>query len=395
MPGWTTFDAFLADVSQAPDDTARRRLVDALLRERPAFPWIEGSLATFLYRGEATSVALNLDTIPSDPPFVQFERIAGTDLWMLRYPFESADLLDYLLAVNDPGTPLSYDTDIAGRVAKYWRADPLNPLHVEAGGTRVSVLRMPGARPYVDWTSLRAVPRGQIAEHTLTSTHIAFTDRKVWVYTPPGYNPDTPLPLLIMQDGQWGTGPLQIPAMADALIKHNRLKPVIIALVQSASNSTEREREYVQGDRYYTFLIAELLPLIQTHYKIDMTEVGIGGVAIGAVAAAAAAVANPVVFSRLIMISTPLGKGSYQEQLRGVMKNITSAPRLPSRIFQSVGRYEGRARFVKPAQSVRSVLEDMGGIAYRYVETGSGHSLAGFRGILPEALAWAFPGAAG
>ncbi|MDZ4770352.1 MAG: alpha/beta hydrolase-fold protein [Chloroflexota bacterium] len=395
MPGWTTFDAFLADVTQAADDAARRRLVDALLKERPSFPWIEGTVVTFVYRGSADSVALNLDTIPSDPPFMPMERLAGTDLWTLRYPFESDDLLDYLIAVDDPGTPLAHESDIAGRVSKHWRPDPLNPLYVEAGETRVSVLRMPGARPFIDWTTLKAVQRGAISEHRLTSSNIAFADRKVWMYAPPGFDPTAPLPLLILQDGQWAVGPLQVPAIADALIKHRRMKPTLIVMIQSATNSTEREREYIQADRYYNFLISELLPFVQTQYNVDMTQVGIGGVAVGAVAAAAAALSNPVVFSRLLLISPPLGgKGSYQEVLRGIVRNFTGAAKLPSRVFQSVGRYETRARFIKPAQSIRSILEDTGGVAYRYVEVGSGHGLVGFRGILPEALTWGFPGGA-
>ncbi|MBL8132434.1 MAG: hypothetical protein JNL42_11300 [Anaerolineae bacterium] len=393
MPGWTSFDAFLADVSQAPDDATRRDLVDQLQKERTAFPWVEGNVATFVYRGEGQSVALNLDTIPSDPPFMPLEQISGTNFWYLRYPFEPDDLLDYLLAVDDPGTPLAHEVDVAGRVAAHWRADLMNPLRMEAGTTAVSVLRMPHARPFPDWSAMRGVPRGTVTEHTLDSANISMTDRKVWVYTPAGYETSgASYPVLILQDGQWAVGPLQVPAIADALIKHRRMKPAILILVQSATQPAEREREYVRAERYYAFLISELLPFIQTRYRVDMTRVGIGGVAVGAAAAAAAALNNPVVFSRLMMISPPLGKGSYQEELRDVVKRFNGAAKLPARIFQSVGRYEARARFIKPAQALRTILEGTPAVDYRFVETGAGHGLVGFRGIMPEALAWVFPG---
>ncbi|MBK8024188.1 MAG: DUF3327 domain-containing protein [Chloroflexi bacterium] len=393
MPGWNSFDAFLADVSQAPDEAARRRLVDRLQSERAVFPWIEGNVATFVYRGDAQSVALNLDTIPSDPPFMPLERLPGTDFWYLRYPFEPDDLLDYLLAVDDPGTPLAHEVDVAGRVATHWRADSLNPNRMEAGSTAVSVLRMPDARPFPDWNALRGVPRGSVTEHTIDSTNISMSDRKVWVYTPPGYETaGSAYPVLILQDGQWAAGPLQVPSIADALIKHRRLKPVIIIMVQSATQPAEREREYIRADRYYTFLISELLPFIQTRYRVDMTQVGIGGVAVGAVAAAAAALNNPVVFSRLMLVSMPLGKGTFQDELREIVKRFNSAGKLPARIFQSIGRYESRARFVRPAQALRTILDGTPGLEYRYAELGSGHGLVGFRGILPEALAWVFPG---
>jgi len=392
MPGWNSFDSFLADVAQTSVDTARRALVESLLQEHPVFPWVEETTATFAFRGDAQSVALNLDTIPNDPPFEAFTHLEGTDFWYLRYPFEADDLLDYMIAVDDPGTPLAYESDVAGRVAAHWHADALNPLRMEAAGTTVSVLKMPNARPFPNWNAFARLPHGAVNEHSLTSANINLAHRKVWVYTPPGYETATAsYPLLILQDGQWAMGPLQVPKIADALIKHNRLRPCIIVMVQSAA-SAEREREYVIADRYYTFLLSELLPFVQTNYRIDASQVAIGGVAIGAVTAAYAGLTNPVVFSRIMMISPPLGKGSYQGDLREIVKRFNGAQKLPDRIFQSIGRYESRVRFGKPANALRTILEGTAGVAYRFVETGSGHSLVGFRGVLPEALAWTFPG---
>ncbi len=110
---------------------------------------------------------------------------------------------------------------------------------------------------------------------------------------------------------------------------------------------------------------------------------GIGGVAIGATAAAHAALKNPAVFTHLVMISPAL---------QNFAARFENAERLPQRIFQSVGRYEARGRFIKPALAARDILQRRSGVAYRFVETGSGHGLVGFRSILPEALAWVFPG---
>jgi hypothetical protein len=99
------------------------------------------------------------------------------------------------------------------------------------------------------------------------------------------------------------------------------------------------------------------------------------------------------------MISPPLGKGVAQEQLRLYIERFAEADLLPKRIFQSVGRYEIRSRFIKPAQVLRGVLEarrqQRGDIAYQFVEIGSGHGLVGFRSVFPEALAHAFPGTVG
>jgi enterochelin esterase-like enzyme len=391
MPRWSSFSAFLDDIAENSGD--RQALVDMLFSERPQWPWVENTQATFVYAQAGTSsVALNLDTIPSDPPFAPMTHLEGTTLWYITYPFQPDDLLDYLLAVDDPLTPLAQERDIVARVSTHWRPDPLNPLRMDAAPTSVSVLRMNDARPFPDWTAFPAVPRGRVYEHSIDSDTMNYRDRKLWVYTPPKYEGSgMAYPLLIMQDGQWAIGPLQLPTIADALIKHRRMQPAVIAMMQSG-NQDERNREYISSDNYYSFLLSELMPYVQTHYRIDSNRVAVGGVAVGAVAAAHAALKNPAVFSRLIMISPPLGKGQFQDELREYNKRFMAAEVFPKRIFQSVGRYEAKARFLRPAHTLSSILSGVGGVDYKFAETGSGHGLVGFRSIIPEALAWTFPG---
>jgi enterochelin esterase-like enzyme len=369
-------------------------MVDELLAERPHWPWIDNTRAVFAYVGDAQQVALNLDTIAADPPFAPMTHIMGTNMWYVSQEFAGDDLLDYLIAVDDPMTPLAQEADIASRITQHWQPDSLNPVHMSTAQTQVSILRMPQARPFPDWAAFARVAHGTTSEHTLASQAIHFEGRKVWVYTPAGYA-DSPLsyPVLILQDGQWASGPLQVPAIADALIKHERLQPVIIAMVQSAGQ-TDRDREYAANDAYFDFLLDELLPMLQSHYRVDSSNIGIGGVAVGAGAAIHAALRNPAIFSNLIMISPPLGKGTFSEPIRQDATQLAEAEVLPRRIFQSVGRYEAPGRFVRPALALRAALQDKPGVYYRFAEIGSGHGLAAFRSILPEALAWAFPGAA-
>ena len=395
MPRWSSFDAFLDDAARVESDSERQALVDELLQERAQWPWVEPDQAIFVYsRADAGSVALNLDTIPSDPPFAPMQQLEGTSLWYVRHPFAEDDLLDYMLAVNDPMTPLALETDIVARVTEHWQPDLLNPLRMTTAQMNVSVLRMNEARPFPDWASLKAVPRGRVFEHPIDSDSLNYRGRKLWLYTPPNYEGSgMAYPLLIVQDGQWAIGPLQLPPIADALIKHRRMQPAVIAMIQSGTQE-ERNRDYISSDAYYNFLLSELMPFVQTHYRIDSNRVAIGGVAVGAIAAAHAALKNPAVFSRLLMISPPLGKGEFGDELREYNKRFQEADVLPKRIFQSVGRYEAKSRFHKPAHALRMILEGFKQVDYKYVETGSGHGLVGFRSVLPEALAWTFPGEA-
>jgi enterochelin esterase-like enzyme len=392
MANWESFEAFLREADAVPVEN-RQALVDDLLRERLEWPWIQDNKASFIYVSTAAQrVALNLDTIEGDPPFAPLQKLEGTTLWHITQDFENDALLDYLLAIDDPMTPLANERDILGRIERHWRIDPLNTTRMNTANMNVSVLRMKNARPFPDWAKLTKVTHGKTKEHLVNSVQLGFSNRKVWVYTPPNYedNADESYPLLLLSDGQWGVGPLQVPYIADALIKHNQMQPIIIAMIESGDQK-DRIKTYVSNDKHYTFLLTEILPFLQTQYRIDPSNLGVGGVAVGAIAAAHAALKNPAIFSHLIMISPPLGRGIAQEKLREYAGRFQNAKVLPKRIFQSVGRYETRSRFYLPAQVLHTILDDRPDIHYRYVEVGSGHGLVAFRSVLPEALAWAFP----
>ncbi len=397
MPKWDSFNKFLQAAKSTPDDETRQHMVDELLEERPHFPWIEGTLATFVYtRMGAERVAVNLDIIETDPPFAPMTKLEGTTLWYLQRRFKADDLLDYMMIVDDPMTPIKGDKHLLNRIGKYWRTDPRNPLRMTTAQAEVSVLQMPQARPFPDWSSFRGVPRGRIFEHEFSSVQMQFENRKLWVYTPPNYNPaeNRFYPLMVLLDGQWMVGPLQVPYIADTLIKHDRMEPVIIAMLQSGSQN-QRVKDFVSNDKHYGAILTELLPFLQDAYRVDATNLGVGGVDVGAIAAAYCALKNPAVFSHLIMISPPLGKGQAQDKLVEYADRFENARVLPRRIFQSVGRYELPTRYYKPALALGLILQrreiNRGDIDHEFVEMGSGHSLVSFKGALPEALAHVFP----
>ncbi|MBZ0301523.1 MAG: DUF3327 domain-containing protein [Anaerolineae bacterium] len=395
MPDWDSFEAFLAEVEQEDNAKQRQDLINVLLRQQTTWPWVDGRRATFIYsRMGVSSAALNLDTIKEDPPFVPMTQIEGTSLWHVTREFEPDDLLDYLLAIDDPMTPLAQEKNLVERVTKHWMTDPLNALQLKTAQINVSVLRMPKARPFPDWAAMPAVPQGAMTDHFIDSAHLGFENRRVWIYTPPGYDSSREYPVLLLMDALWCTGPLQVPAIADALIKHRRMAPAIIAMIQSPVQE-DRPRELMSNDRHVLFLLTELLPFVRNHYRVNLQDVGVGGVDVGAVAAAHAALSSPAAFSRLLMISPPLqggGRDAGEASLWNYRLRFEEAAHLPRRIFQAVGRYEHPNRFLKPARQLADVLRHRDEAAFNYVEYGSGHGLVGFKSILPEALAWVLPG---
>ena len=393
---WDSFIQFLCEVYQtAPGN--RQGLVDELLGTHDEWPWVERSKATFVYDSwTAQNVALNIDIVNRDPPFENMVRLDETSLWYYQRFFERDALVDYMFAIDDPGTPLAQEVDLMDRVGRFWEADPLNELAINTNQVNTSVLQMPRARPFPSWQAMTAVVRGRVYRHRFSSAQLGFNNRNLWVYTPPGYdsNDGRNYLLLVLMDGQWAMNALEIPYIADALIKHGRMEPIIIAMLASGTQS-ERLAEYVGNDKHYALIAAELLPFLQAEHRIEPLDLGLGGFGEGAVAAAHAALKNPAIFGHLIMISPPLGRAPAVELLKEYAQRFRDSPILPNRIFQSVGRYEQDMRFYQPALALRGILERRmthdPDLSYRFVELGSGHSLAAFKSVMPEALAHVFP----
>ena len=388
MSEWASFEEFLQEAQQTAIED-RQALVDALLQTRQAFPWIQGNQATFIVtHKDAKQAALNIDTIKRDPPLLPMDRLEGTDLFHTTTTFKSDDLLDYLLAIDDPMTPLATETQLLQRVHQHWKTDQLNPLFVETANLDVSVIRMPKSRPFLDWSALKHVPHGTTETLSVPSVQLSHKYYRVWVHLPPNYASSSQYPLLILQDGQWMLDALQVTAIADTLVKHHRMQPTIIAMVESGDQQT-RIVDYQFGSRYYTFVMTELLPVLQERYPIDTGHLVCGGVSIGAIAAAVTVTENPGLFSGLLMLSPPLGES--QDTLQHFLNIFETSTSIPEHIFQSVGRYEIPSRFYRPAQILAQTLQQRADTRYKFLVGGSGHGMSAFRSVMPEALAWTLP----
>lgn len=121
-------------------------------------------------------------------------RPSGTDVWHKTVRLRRATRIAYAISPND-------------RAEDRWateRLDPLNPRRTPDDPTypfaSSSVLDMPGA-PDEQWARRTPVRRGLIQERTITSAVLSSpkfgSERPVWIYTPPGYNPNAgPYPVV-------------------------------------------------------------------------------------------------------------------------------------------------------------------------------------------------------
>lgn len=175
-----------------------------------------------------------------------------------------------------------------------------------------------------------AVPKGEMLEFTFDQSRVfPGTTRKVSVYVPRQYKPETPACVYVNQDGvQYNA-----PKVFDELI-HRSEMPVTIGVfitpgVVPAANDAalaryNRSFEYDGlGDGYARFLLDEVLPFVQTKQTSDgrpirLSDKGndraIGGASSGAICAFTAAWERPDAFRRVFSaIGTYVGlRGGHE-----------------------------------------------------------------------------------
>ncbi len=158
------------------------------------------------------------------------------------------------------------------------------------------------------------VPQGTVTAHRFTTSNIyPGTERDYFVYVPAQYDPSRPAALMVFQDGKnylSAEGQWRVPIVFDNLIHRGEMpvtiavfvNPGVVAGGEASQARFNRSFEYdTVSDRYATFLIDEILPLIGNEYAIsdDPNLSGIAGSSSGAIAAFGAAWHRPDRFRRV------------------------------------------------------------------------------------------------
>jgi len=238
---------------------------------------------------------------------------------------------------------------------------------------------------------------------------------RVWL--PPAYddpaNAGRRYPVLYLNDGQnlfeaetsftgveW-----QADETADRLIREGAIPPMIIVGLDNAAK--DRIREYmphrslhpmmlrVEGSRYPSFLIKEVMPFVAGNYRVDSgpENTGLGGSSLGALIALYTARVRPSVFGRLLLESPSLWASNRQ-----AIKESRDVKRWPERVFLATGTAEmGRK---DRDQSVVDDVRELAGILRwagldekrlrLVIEDGATHHESEWAKRFPEALKFLF-----
>ena len=372
-------------------------------------------LMTFLWRTSRPVKNVVLVDGPAGDDYAnnQLNQLGNTGLWYRTYRVRSDARFYYSFSVNDP---LIFPTDEKG-----WRqrsdalqADPLNrhavvfPKDEDAPNSKEEVLsavELPGT-PQEAWTAPRTdISAGKVELHQMKST-LLNNERRVWAYTPPGYDHrGKPYRLLILFDGWLYVRVIPTPTILDNLRAEKRIPPFVAVLVDNFLRIDPKTcgRELAYSERFADFVAQELIPWIHAHYNVtsDPGETIVGGLSAGGGAAAFVALRHPELFGNALSQS-----GAFQNEAAAVeqffndpedrdeewlIRQFVAAPKLPLRFYLEAGLYECFGNFSKGPtlllanRHLRDVLLAKGYPIY-YSEFAGDHSELSWKGTLAHGL---------
>jgi len=289
--GDTQFNRFVTGLQAS---TERRKLVDAYFAERAQTPVVEGEWVHFVYRGDASDVAIQGSMCDTEAPEAM-KHVEGTDLFYRSYRLEPGGRWEYHFQID-------FET---------WKVDPSNARTVPAidGEDAMSELVTPG---YAVGKHLDAPqgPRGRVEDFTLTSKILGY-DKKITVWLPPSYAADGPAyPLLIVNDGTAWLDKGNMVTSLDNLVGKS-VAPLVVAFVEPVGQWWT-EAGGSRTDDYLRMQVEELVPALAERYRLidDPASRAVMGNLFYAFSAAYAAVKYPSVFGKAGLQSVYLGLGA-------------------------------------------------------------------------------------
>lgn len=405
----------------SPRLSALRRAVDERGQEALEAFWAEftqtGAPLVEPIEGEPREVVVTLLWRP-DPPVDDawvlggpgsmgldpMERLEGTDLFFATYPLPSDTRCTYQFLAGpppqSPGGPWAPGAVL--QLMARARLDPFNPNTVRLPGGEdspvpegvvSSVLELPGAPPE-PWFGVRPdVPAGAL-ECLWLSSSVLGNRRRVWVYTPAGYDPEgPPYPWLVAFDGKILVDPaFSLPTTLDNLIAAGAVPPLVAVLVDNAGPAA-RVRELPCSQDFVTFLEGELVPLVRARWRLsaDPERAIVAGASFGGLASVFAGLRLPHRFANVISNSGAFWWSRPGDEPEWLTREVAAGSTVPTRAWLDVGVFErgpapnGGPGPVDANRRLRDVLAARG-CEVHYTEFSGTHHPICWRRTMADAL---------
>lgn len=230
----------------------------------------------------------------------------------------------------------------------------------------------------MDWTVFKSeVPKGKV-ESFIVDDRQYNRKRKVWVYTPPDYNPKAaaaaePYRLLISFDGEDYIKDIPAPTILDNLLAAGKIYPTVQVMID---NSEDRLGDLANHQKFADFMSRDLLPWARQNFQVTTSadKTTLLGYSAGGLAAAYVALKYPNLFGNVLSQSGAFWRGNEggTDELEWVTGQYRNTPKLNLRFYIEVGAGEtqktaGGPVFIETNQRLRDALKAKG-YDVRYLE---------------------------
>jgi enterochelin esterase-like enzyme len=280
--------AFLSKTTDAPEaDEAERAGLPLIESGQTKVPVVTDNQITFYAQADAGAAPRLVSDVTGwgerpdgtfDFSVGKMRPIAGTDWFSLTARSTPSARIEYLFAYG----------------AGDYRMDPRNPRKVTRATGDASEVVGPAYVAPPEFEAPPTEPAGKILD-TIVPGQIV-KQRRVIVYTPPGYDASRKYPLAVFHDGGLVVNTGEAPRVLDWLIAHDKIHPVVAAFVDPMSRAEDFRRDAPMRD----FVGLELMAWISSRYSITpiAADHAIIGISAGARAALDAMASYPAVFGK-------------------------------------------------------------------------------------------------
>ncbi|MFI4934211.1 MAG: alpha/beta hydrolase [Caulobacterales bacterium] len=282
--------------------------------------------------------------------------------------------------------------------------DPTRNVNGRANREIMDQLATPGDNQYhpcPEAYAAEGVARGEVSSFKdwARSKVYPATQRDLWIYRPPGFDPGGPAPaLMVFNDGAGYLdrgGPVRAAAVFDTLIGAGEMGPTIGVFVmpgRAEGSPQQRSVEYDScTDAYARFVLEDLLPFVETEIGCTLTadpaRRTICGISSGGICAFTAAWYRPDAFGRVLCHC-----GSFTA-IRGGHNYpflIRSTQRKPIRVFMQSGEKDADILFGSWPMANKEVAAALqfAGYDVKFVFGEGAHNLRHGGAVFADSLRW-------
>lgn len=326
-------------------------------------------LVTFLYKGneDTKNIVVWSPFSRYNYKINQMECIAKTNIWFKTFEIRKDVRFLYSFSVNDF---LNDDMDKRRSNLTY---DSLNPKKFvypkdyevpESEETISSLVELPYTDKFKWIIENNKSHKGTIELHRFHSK-LLNNERRIWIYTPYGYNTDSmPYGTVVTTDGFEYINLLSAPTVLDNLISEGKIPSIAGIFIET---SKDRGYELKCNKTFSDFVANEVMPWASEHYNItrEPSKNVIAGCSLGGLTASFLGLTHSDIFGNVLSQSgsywwSPESDGNFNWMSR----QYETTEKLPLKFYANVGVLEIQDKMIETNERFRDTLNSKGYVVH-------------------------------